>query len=138
MFDANLAILLAVIGVAIAVAAIMRLHAYRSASSGAHRFIDVRRPTLVYFWTPTCAACRYSQTRIIDELAGSFERSVDVVRVNAQERPEEARAFGIFTVPTTVVVGAGGNVHAVNTGLVDGATLSEQIGTLDSLDSTGL
>ena len=138
MFDANLAILLAVIGTSAIAAAAMKLHAYRRASAGAGGLIDVRRPTLVYFWTPTCAACRYSQTRIIDEFAGSFERSVDVVRVNAQEKPEEARAFGIFTVPTTVVVGAGGNVHAVNTGLVDGATLSEQIGTLDSLDSTGL
>ena len=138
MFDTNLAILLAVVGFSIAAAASMKLHAHRKASRGARRFVDAKRPTLVYFWTPTCAACRFSQTRIIDDFASSFDKSVDVVRVNAQEAPEEARAFGIFTVPTTVVVGANGDVHAVNTGLVDGATLSEQIGALDSLDSSEL
>ncbi len=127
MIATNFAILLGVIGASVLLAAVVRMYTFHRAAEGAQTIEHHNRPTLVYFWTPSCAACRTSQTRIVDELAGELDDSVEVIKINAHDAPQQARAFGILTVPTTVVLGPKGDVRRVNTGVVDTITLREQL-----------
>src|ERR1700730_8364241 len=60
------------------------------------------RPTLVTFSTPSCAACRTAQApavNVVEQRLGASE--VRVIRVDASQRPEVARDFGVQTVPST-------------------------------------
>ena len=51
-----------------------------------------------------------------------------MLRVDAARQPDAARAFGILTVPSTVVVAAGGkHVVAVNHGFTPSQRLVEQL-----------
>jgi thiol-disulfide isomerase/thioredoxin len=89
---------------------------------------DSRR-TVVAFSTPSCSACHVAQSPAIEraraELANANIRRIDV---DAARHPEVARAFGILTVPSTVVIAAGGaHVIAVNQGFTPSARLVEQL-----------
>ena len=126
MLESKLLILLAVIGGTIAIAAAIKYRSHTKASNAAPEYTRAGLPTLIYFWSPTCAECRSSQSRIVDAVSSEAD-GFEVVRVNVHDAPEKAKAFGIFTVPTTVVLDSGGKVHAINTGGVDQATLRSQI-----------
>ena len=86
------------------------------------------RPTLVTFSTPSCAACRRAQApavSAVEQRLGASE--VRVIRVDAALRPEIARAFGVQTVPSTVVLAPAGRVVAVNQGFAPSRRLVEQL-----------
>jgi thioredoxin-like negative regulator of GroEL len=86
------------------------------------------RPTLVTFSTPSCAACHTAQApavSVVEQRLGAAE--VRVIRVDAAARPEVARAFGVQTVPSTVVLAPAGRVVAVNQGFAPSRRLVEQL-----------
>ena len=89
---------------------------------------DSRR-TLIAFSTPSCAACHQAQAPAIDLVRAQLgEEALRVIRVDAASEPRAARAFGILTVPSTVVVAAGGQrIVAVNQGFAPTARLVEQL-----------
>ena len=89
---------------------------------------DSRR-TLIAFSTPSCAACHQAQAPAIERVRDRFgEDSVRVIRVDAASQPAVASAFGILTVPATVVVAAGGErIVAVNQGFVASGRLAQQL-----------
>lgn len=87
------------------------------------------RRTVVAFSTPSCAACHVAQSPAIErartELAGGNIRRIDV---DTARQPGAARAFGILTVPSTVVIDAEGTrVIAVNQGFTPSARLVAQL-----------
>jgi len=85
------------------------------------------RRTLIAFSTPSCAACHQAQTPAI-ELAFRQLADVRLIRVDAAQQPQAARAFGILTVPSTVVLAAGGeHIVAVNQGFTPSARLVQQL-----------
>lgn len=86
------------------------------------------RTTVVAFSTRSCAACRTAQRPAL----GHLERSapapgIRVVHVDATGRPEVAKAFGIMTVPSTVVLDPDGRVAAVNHGFASADKLGRQV-----------
>jgi thioredoxin-like negative regulator of GroEL len=86
------------------------------------------RPTLVAFSTPSCAACHTAQTpvvRLVEQEIGPA--SLRVVSVDLTRQPAVARAFGVLTVPSTVVLGSTGRVLAVNHGFAPSDRLSAQL-----------
>jgi thioredoxin-like negative regulator of GroEL len=86
------------------------------------------RRTLVTFSTTSCAACHTAQApavSAVEERLGAAQ--VRVIRVDAAQRPEVARAFGVLTVPSTVVLAAAGKVVAVNQGFAPSGHLVEQL-----------
>jgi F plasmid transfer operon protein len=87
------------------------------------------RRTLIAFSTPSCAACHKAQTPAIDVARTQFgEQAVRVIPVDAARQPRAAEAFGILTVPSTVVVAASGSqIVAVNQGFASSARLVEQL-----------
>jgi thiol-disulfide isomerase/thioredoxin len=85
------------------------------------------RATVVAFSTPACAACRSAQKPALSALQEQAADRVRVIEVDAASRPEVARAFGILTVPATVVLDPGGAVQAANQGFATTAKLAAQV-----------
>jgi len=86
------------------------------------------RRTLVAFSTPSCAACRTAQApaiKAVEQQLGAAE--IRVIKVDASKQPEVARAFGVLTVPTTVVLEPAGRVVAINQGFAPSRRLIEQL-----------
>lgn len=86
------------------------------------------RPTLVTFSTPSCAACHQAQApavQVVEQRLGASE--LRVIKIDAAQRPEVARAFGVQTVPSTVVLAPAGRVVAVNHGFAPSTRLVKQL-----------
>ena len=64
--------------------------------------IESTVPVLVDFWAPWCGPCR-AQAPILDQLASEMGDSLKIVKVNVDEAPELAMAFGVASIPTLIV-----------------------------------
>ena len=53
-----------------------------------------------------------------------------MIEIDATERPDLAKVWGVMTVPTTFVLDAGGEARYVNNGVARAEKLLEQIQTL--------
>ena len=86
------------------------------------------RRTLIAFSSPSCAACHQAQAPAI-ELAQQRigAEAIRIIPVDAAEQPHVARAFGVMTVPSTVIVGSAGQVVAINQGFAPSTRLVEQL-----------
>lgn len=59
-------------------------------------------PVLVDFWATWCGPCRQIAP-LIDELAGQYEGSVKIGKVNVDENPDVAQRYGINAIPTLLL-----------------------------------
>jgi thiol-disulfide isomerase/thioredoxin len=86
------------------------------------------RPIVVTFSTPSCAACHTAQAPAVEQLERQVgSHRVRLVSVDAAHQPEVARAFGVLTVPSSVVLDASGRVTAVNHGFAPTHKLLRQL-----------
>ena len=85
------------------------------------------RPLVLAFSTPDCIPCKTIQKHALDELQRRYQDRVSVREVDALDQPALAGRFGILTVPSTVIVGAGGAILAINHGAVDWERLALQL-----------
>jgi len=86
------------------------------------------RPTLVTFSTPSCAACHKAQApavAAVEQQLGSD--SVRLIKVDAAQQPDGARAFGVLTVPSTAILAPSGHLVAINQGFAPSKKLVEQL-----------
>jgi thioredoxin-like negative regulator of GroEL len=86
------------------------------------------RRTLVTFSTPSCAACHTAQAPAVQAVAAQLgPAAVRLISIDAARQPEVARAFGVLTVPSTIVLAPTGQVVAVNQGFAPTGRLVEQL-----------
>jgi thioredoxin-like negative regulator of GroEL len=86
------------------------------------------RRALVSFSTPSCAACHTAQAPAVKAVESQLGReAVRVIKIDAARQPDVARAFGVLTVPSTIVLAPGGQVVAVNQGFAPSRRLVEQL-----------
>lgn len=86
-------------------------------------------PTLLYFRSDGCAACP-TQARHLDQLMDRWNGRVSIRKIDADAEPEAAAQFGIFTLPTTIVMDGAGIVRQINYGLTNTHKLIQQLETL--------
>ncbi len=85
---------------------------------------------IVYFTTPDCAPCKTVQRPALDRVSILFGEKLHVVEIDATERPDLAKIWGVMSVPTTFLLNAKGEARYVNNGVARAEKLMEQIQTL--------
>jgi len=63
------------------------------------------RPVVVDFWAPWCGPCKAIEPAL-DELAGATDR-VEFVKIDIDENPHTADAYGVLSLPTVILFEAG-------------------------------
>ena len=85
------------------------------------------KPVLVYFTTPDCTPCKTVQRPAIDRISGMLGETLEVVEIDATQRPDLAKTWGVMSVPTTFLLDARGEARYVNNGVARAEKLLEQI-----------
>jgi thiol-disulfide isomerase/thioredoxin len=88
------------------------------------------KPTIIYFTTPDCAPCKTIQRPALDKVSNLFGDSLQVVEIDATERPDLAKTWGVMSVPTTFLLDSHGEARYVNNGVARVEKLMEQIQAL--------
>lgn len=76
--------------------------------------INSEVPVFVDFWAEWCGPCRMVGP-VVEELAGDYEGRVKFVKVNVDKAGEVAQKYGVFSIPTLMVV-KGGKVASKTVG----------------------
>jgi thiol-disulfide isomerase/thioredoxin len=88
------------------------------------------KPVIVYFTTPDCVPCKTVQRPALNKLITLLGEKLHVVEIDATERPDLAKTWGVMSVPTTFLLDAEGRARYVNNGVTRLEKLIEQIQTL--------
>jgi thiol-disulfide isomerase/thioredoxin len=88
------------------------------------------KPVIVYFTTPDCVPCKTVQRPALRKLSGLMGDKLEVIEIDATERPDLAKQWGVMSVPTTFLLDARGDARYVNNGVVRMEKLMEQLQAL--------
>jgi thiol-disulfide isomerase/thioredoxin len=88
------------------------------------------KPVIVYFTTPDCAPCKTIQRPALHQVSKLMGENLEVVEIDATERPDLAKTWGVLSVPTTFLLDARGVAKYVNHGVTRVEKLMEQIQSL--------
>ncbi len=81
---------------------------------------------LLVFTSPTCAPCKLQQLPIVDRLMMEWNDKIDVRVIDVTEEPDVAQQYGVWSLPTTIVLKADRDVVAINQGVAQAKKLGEQ------------
>src|SRR3990170_2597486 len=98
----------------------------RRLAAGGAGHAGAPRPALLVFTSPTCAPCKLQQMPIVNRLVHQWQDRIEVRVVDVTEQPDVAARFGVWSLPTTIVLDAGGRVSAINQGTASEQKLREQ------------
>ena len=88
------------------------------------------KPVIVYFTTPDCAPCKTVQRPALSRVSQLLGDSLQVIEIDATQRPDLARQWGVMSVPTTFLLDARGEARYVNNGVTRAEKLMEQLESL--------
>ncbi len=86
-------------------------------------------PTILYFASDSCAACP-SQARYLEQLLAEWHNELVVQKIDTELEPETAEKYGVFTLPTTILIDQQGDVREINYGLTHTHKLTQQVANL--------
>jgi thiol-disulfide isomerase/thioredoxin len=92
------------------------------------------KPVIVYFTTPDCAPCKTVQRPALNRVTQLLGDSLEVVEIDATQRPDLAKQWGVMSVPTTFLLDARGEARYVNNGVARAEKLMEQLQTLSDFE----
>ena len=94
--------------------------------------VAVGKPVILYFRSDACAPCA-AQGRYLQQLQAEFGDFIVIEKVDADVDLATAEKYGVFTVPTTLIVDPQGTVRHANYGLADARKLAGQLRSLAAL-----
>ena len=84
------------------------------------------RPTLLYFQSNSCSPCM-TQAHYLEILEREYRDKFAMQKIDTEREPEKAARYGVFTLPTTLVIDRTGDVKFINYGLTNTFRLSRQL-----------
>ena len=90
---------------------------------------------ILAFSLPDCHQCHRLQAPALQRVVEARRNVVSVIDIDTASSSELAQCYQVLTVPTTVVLDAAGQAHAVNYGFANTKRLLEQV---DEVLATGL
>jgi hypothetical protein len=81
---------------------------------------------ILYFTGENCTVCHVAQRPALRRLHEAIT-DLQVTEIDVGVDPQAARAYRVMTLPTTVVLDAGGRVSALNAGFVSETLLRTQV-----------
>lgn len=126
-------ILLALAAAVLAVWQIARRRSLRLRDESGLRRIGYRpgRPAILYFTAPGCAPCETVQKPALERLADRFQGRLQILEIDASQKPDLADAWGVLAVPTTFVIDRAGRPRRVNHGPAREHVLGAQLAKID-------
>lgn len=85
------------------------------------------RVQILAFSSADCQPCHTLQAPALHRLVEARRDDVSVVEIDAPDSPQLTQRYHVLTVPTTVILDATGQVHAVNYGFANTQRLLEQV-----------
>ena len=108
---------------ALAAAPLMEMPAARSGQARS-------KVRILAFSSADCSQCHTLQKPALHRLQEMRGEEIDVVEIDAPSSPGLARRYHILTLPSTVVLNAEGEAHAINYGFANVKKLREQVDTI--------
>lgn len=96
----------------------------------------IGQPAIVYFSTPNCVPCRTLQQPALERLAAEVGEAVKIIRVDAQDVPELADRWGVFSSPTTFVLDGRRTLRHINRGVATYELLQRQLTRVTQEETT--
>lgn len=65
--------------------------------------ILIRMTKLLDFWAVWCGPCRTMEP-VIEEIEKELGDKMELIKINVDEKPEEASKYGVMSIPTYIVL----------------------------------
>ena len=88
------------------------------------------QPIIVYFTTPDCVPCKTVQRPALRQVGETLGDTLKIIEIDATERPEIAKQWGVMSVPTTFLLDRRGTPRFVNHGVTRADKLFQQLSSL--------
>lgn len=87
------------------------------------------RLQLLYFRSEHCAPC-VIQAHYLEQLAQHWNGNLAIQKIDTDAEPDKAQQYGVFTLPTTILVDNVGKIRQINYGLTNVQKLSMQVASM--------
>jgi thioredoxin-like negative regulator of GroEL len=96
--------------------------------------LEQQRPgvaAILYFTTPTCQPCKTVQRPALRKLGELLGDRLQIVQVDATDRPDLADYWGVLSVPTTFIIDSKGQPRRMNHGVASAQKLLRQLESIE-------